>query len=85
MKKVADTISVHRLAGTKSMAIRLGLVSCASEIQQLIFQMDGRIGCLIDTPGFDDTYLSDTEVLEQIANWLALTYDLSRLHDFQMM
>ncbi|EKM78811.1 hypothetical protein AGABI1DRAFT_13598, partial [Agaricus bisporus var. burnettii JB137-S8] len=29
---------------------------------------------LVDTPGFDDTYKSDAEILEQIAKWLADTY-----------
>jgi rubrerythrin len=30
---------------------------------------------LVDTPGFDDTNLSDTEVLTRLANWLKYTYD----------
>lgn len=25
---------------------------------------------LVDTPGFDDTYKSDTEILNMIADWL---------------
>ena len=29
---------------------------------------------LIDTPGFDDTYRSDTEILREIADWLAQAY-----------
>lgn len=29
---------------------------------------------LIDTPGFDDTYRSDTEILRDIADWLAQAY-----------
>ncbi|KAG4436309.1 hypothetical protein IFR05_008203 [Cadophora sp. M221] len=35
--------------------------------------MDGREGCLVDTPGFDDTTLTETEVLTQISTWLAET------------
>jgi hypothetical protein len=27
----------------------------------------------VDTPGFDDTYKSDTEILTLIANWLLTT------------
>jgi hypothetical protein len=27
----------------------------------------------VDTPGFDDTYKSDTEILGMIANWLVKT------------
>jgi hypothetical protein len=29
---------------------------------------------LIDTPGFDDTYRSDTEILREIADWLGTSY-----------
>ncbi|KZP32013.1 hypothetical protein FIBSPDRAFT_944598 [Athelia psychrophila] len=28
----------------------------------------------LDTPGFDDTYLSDTDILITISNWLTVTY-----------
>ncbi|CAA7262287.1 unnamed protein product [Cyclocybe aegerita] len=29
---------------------------------------------LVDTPGFDDTFVDDVEILRQIANWLAASY-----------
>ena len=29
---------------------------------------------LVNTPGFDDTYRSDTEILREIADWLAQAY-----------
>jgi hypothetical protein len=35
---------------------------------------NGRKIFLIDTPGFDDSYRSDTEILGEIADWLAQTY-----------
>ena len=36
--------------------------------------VDNRRVVLLDTPGFDDTYKSDAEVLKGIANWLAISY-----------
>ncbi|KAG9092436.1 hypothetical protein FRC06_011920 [Ceratobasidium sp. 370] len=39
------------------------------------FQIDGRDICLIDTPGFDDTELSDTEVLQRISGFLSTAYE----------
>jgi len=36
-------------------------------------QKDGRF-ILVDTPGFDDTHKSDTEILSMIADWLRTTY-----------
>ncbi|KAG9121369.1 hypothetical protein FRC07_002698 [Ceratobasidium sp. 392] len=38
------------------------------------FQVDGRDIVLIDTPGFDDTELSDTEILQRISAFLSTTY-----------
>ncbi|KAG9125053.1 hypothetical protein FRC07_009143 [Ceratobasidium sp. 392] len=39
------------------------------------FQVDGRDVVLIDTPGFDDTELSDTEILRRISAFLGATYE----------
>lgn len=36
---------------------------------------DGSKVYLVDTPGFDDTYKSDTEILRQIAYWLTAAYE----------
>ena len=38
------------------------------------FSFDGRPAALLDTPGFDDTYKTDAEVLESVADFLASTY-----------
>jgi predicted GTPase len=47
------------------------LESCTSEIQESEeFILDGRRVVLIDTPGFDDTHQSDTDVLKLIAAFL---------------
>ena len=47
------------------------LESCTSEIQESDeFILDGRRIVLIDTPGFDDTHKSDTDVLRSIAAFL---------------
>jgi hypothetical protein len=35
---------------------------------------NGRSIFLIDTPGFNDTYRTDTEILREIADWLAQAY-----------
>ena len=37
------------------------------------FTLDGRVVTLIDTPEFDDTSKSDTEILKIIAAFLATT------------
>jgi len=51
------------------------LESCTSEIQESeVFILDGRRVVLIDTPGFDDTHKSDTDVLKSIAAFLGESY-----------
>ena len=35
------------------------------------FELDGRLVTLIDTPGFDDTSKSDSDILRMIAAFLA--------------
>ena len=50
----------------------MNLESCTAEVQLSdMFTLDGRRVLLIDTPGFDDTSKSDTDVLKMIAAFLA--------------
>jgi hypothetical protein len=52
-----------------------GLKSETKEIAVYTFQhADGKTVHLIDTPGFDDTYKSDTDVLKDLAYYLAKSY-----------
>lgn len=63
-------------AGEKN-AVVVGhnLESCTSEVQPI--KVNRREGenpvILVDTPGFDDTKLPDTEILRRIAVWLQQT------------
>ena len=56
----------------------MGLTSCTAGIQLADeFTIDGRRVILIDTPGFDDTNVSDAEILNMIGAFLATTWVLS--------
>jgi hypothetical protein len=49
-----------------------GLRSCTNTVEPAgAFNLDGRRVVLIDTPGFDDSTRSDTDVLKMIAAFLA--------------
>jgi 50S ribosome-binding GTPase len=51
------------------------LQSCTTEVQIASFSTSsGRRGYLIDTPGFDDTNRSDTDILKEIAAFLMKLY-----------
>ena len=52
----------------------MGLESCTAEVQLSDeFPLDDSRVVLIDTPGFDDTSKSDTEILQIIAAFLTTT------------
>lgn len=46
-----------------------------TEVDDYEFAYAGKTIHLIDTPGFDDTYKSDREVLEGVATWLGNAYE----------
>ena len=37
--------------------------------------IDNRVVTLVDTPGFDDTFKQDVDVLQEVATWLGVTYE----------
>ena len=52
----------------------MDLESCTDEVQLAdTFTLDGQPVVLIDTPGFDDTNKSDTDILKLIAAFLETT------------
>ncbi|CAE7189157.1 unnamed protein product [Rhizoctonia solani] len=69
---VGKTSFVNDASGSASnLQIGHDLPSCTKTVQAgPIFSIDGRAVQLFDTPGFDDTTLTDTEILQQIAQFL---------------
>ncbi|KAF8860698.1 hypothetical protein BDZ45DRAFT_551253, partial [Acephala macrosclerotiorum] len=51
-----------------------GLQSCTTKVGVYYFMFHGVRIFLVDTPGFDDTNRSDSEVLKDVAFWLAAAY-----------
>ncbi|KAK7033301.1 GTP-binding protein A [Favolaschia claudopus] len=69
------TTFINLLSGS-NLEVGSGLQSCTSTVEVASpFQLDGRWISLIDTPGFDDTTRSDTQILTQIASFLATAYE----------
>jgi predicted GTPase len=68
------------LATGKDIVIGHGLESCTAKIQEVDVDLDGKVVTLIDTPGFDDTNRSDTDILEAIAKYLERKCVVSMLH-----
>lgn len=49
-------------------------MSGTKDIESFEMYLNGELVQLIDTPGFDDTYRSDADVLELLADWLHTNY-----------
>lgn len=88
------TTFINEASGSE-FAIGRGLESCTSEVQATKpFKLNGREVTLIDTPGFDDTSRSDTDILAMIGAYLSQTYEhgaklagiiyMHRISDFRM-
>ena len=60
------------MTGAQSVRVGYGLESETKEINSVKWICDGRRVMLVDTVGFDDTYLSDTDVFARIATFLTL-------------
>jgi predicted GTPase len=59
------------LVSGSNLRVGRGLKSCTNIVQMAVpFEIDGRSITLIDTPGFDDTTRSDTDILKMIAGFL---------------
>jgi predicted GTPase len=59
------------LVSGSNLRVGRGLKSCTNIVQMAMpFEIDGRSITLIDTPGFDDTTRSDTDILKMIAGFL---------------
>ena len=61
-------------ASGSNLQVGKALNSCTAEVALAdVFTLDERRVILIDTPGFDDTSRSDTDILRMIAAYLATT------------
>jgi len=72
------TSFISKVTGRNDLKIGHDLLSCTQEIQVVDTQIDNHTVRFVETPGFSDTYLSDTEILEMIAEYLgaAFTQDI---------
>ena len=62
------------LVSGSNLRVGQGLRSCTDRVQIAnSFYLDGRRVVLIDTPGFDDTTRSDTDVLKLVAAFLGVS------------
>ncbi|KAG9080872.1 hypothetical protein FRC06_006047 [Ceratobasidium sp. 370] len=69
------TSFANTASGGDCLTVGHGVKSCTEEVEKTeVFMIDGRPVVLVDCPGFDDTILSDAEILKRIAEFLASIY-----------
>ncbi|GJE89977.1 P-loop containing nucleoside triphosphate hydrolase protein [Phanerochaete sordida] len=67
------------LLSDSDLAVGEGLKSCTTRVETAnTFELYGKLITLVDTPGFDDTTVSDTDILKMIAVYLSSTYETGR-------
>ncbi|KAH6905956.1 P-loop containing nucleoside triphosphate hydrolase protein [Coprinopsis sp. MPI-PUGE-AT-0042] len=79
---VGKSTFIKEYTGNKEIVVGSQLQSCTRDVS--CFEapvpvhfplLQGRRLLLVDTPGFDDTFSDDSEILERIAAWLAQAYN----------
>ncbi|KDN47848.1 hypothetical protein RSAG8_03268, partial [Rhizoctonia solani AG-8 WAC10335] len=63
------------IASGDSMKVGRGLKSCTQQVEPTtMFIVDEKPVIVIDCPGFDDTYLSESDILKYLAGFLTVAY-----------
>ncbi|RPB03413.1 hypothetical protein L873DRAFT_1591928, partial [Choiromyces venosus 120613-1] len=70
---------IKAVSGNSEVQVSGGLHSCTSKVQSYSFEHGDATITLVDTPGFNDTTRSDTEVLTEICDWTSKTFKEERL------
>ncbi|KAI5988357.1 P-loop containing nucleoside triphosphate hydrolase protein [Pisolithus albus] len=67
---------IDRAVGRPDINAGHDLTSCTKEVRAVRYPHTNgsRNIVLVDTPGFDDTFMTDVQVLQRIADWLNSTY-----------
>ncbi|KAF9058618.1 P-loop containing nucleoside triphosphate hydrolase protein, partial [Rhodocollybia butyracea] len=71
---------IRTISGDQTVRVGSNLHSETLDIQRVEFteRNSGRKVTLVDTPGFDDSDISDTDILKMITNFLLNEYDANR-------
>ncbi|KAG8834801.1 hypothetical protein FRC18_001475 [Serendipita sp. 400] len=71
---VGKSTFIALATGSDEATVGHNLRSCTEKVQPVRHTHNDRSFVFLDTPGFDDTKMSDVEVLANIAEWLTTTY-----------
>ncbi|KAH6886982.1 P-loop containing nucleoside triphosphate hydrolase protein [Thelonectria olida] len=69
---------INNVLGQERFKVGVGMASETSMVEDELIEIDGQLIRLVDTPGFDDTTLTDTQVLEMIVTWMGVQYKQKR-------
>lgn len=69
---------ISKLAG-REMKIGHSLSSCTEDVEEIPCKVGNKYVVLVDTPGFNDTHRTDTEILSALADWMKVSYSENML------
>ena len=76
---------INAATGQDEMQVGHDLNSCTAQLKHIVLPLTcfasfpalrHRRVILLDTPGFDDTFIDDVEIMRRIAVWLSLSWVL---------
>lgn len=68
---------INTVAQNSNIAVGHGLQSCTSDISTIRLSFPELVAgdiVFVDTPGFDHTHKTETDILKMVADWLRVTY-----------
>ncbi|KAF2745784.1 P-loop containing nucleoside triphosphate hydrolase protein [Sporormia fimetaria CBS 119925] len=74
MTGVGKSSFIRSITGRTDIVVGHSLTSQTAEVQGYTFRHGDKNVTLIDTPGFDDTYVSDSVIAAKIQGWLYTSY-----------
>ncbi|KAH8645555.1 P-loop containing nucleoside triphosphate hydrolase protein [Ilyonectria robusta] len=69
------TTFISKASGRNDLEIGHDIDSCTRDVIPVTFNLDKQKVTLIDTPGFDDSDKSDSDILGLVASYMAKTYE----------
>ncbi|KAF8959528.1 P-loop containing nucleoside triphosphate hydrolase protein [Flammula alnicola] len=73
---VGKSTFINTLLGRSAVAVGHSMHSCTAKIEPIVENLTGtaRRLVIVDTPGFDDTYVDDSEISKRISSWMESSY-----------
>ena len=63
---------INSILGTDRFVVGKSLRGQTNRVEDELIQINGQLVRLVETPGFDDTNMTDTHILDMIVTWMGV-------------